>query len=299
MKNIILFTLFLTHSLLYGELFFTPQMISTHLKGYTEEELSLIKKDLDVVRSICFEGTVESNSRFYLATAGAPGARKTTILEKFIAAHPEYQKGVYVDPDPRALRFMVHTYYARSLSPLVISMSNSYEEVIKNAYEKWRGASNYITLTLLEEAYAERKSIVHGTTSTGGHISDFFANLKKNDYQVILLLCACDDSVRYDAVEYRNKTVQFYQSSPEDAIAKGLLFPQRMGIYFALADKIYIYWSDSLSSPERLAAIWQKGHLDIQDDEALQKFIDKYEADRATLNSQGKSLPAFSSIVYP
>lgn len=68
---------------LHAELFFTPEMISSHLKTYTEEEVQLLKKDLGVVRSICLEGSQNADSRFYLATAGAPGARKTTILEYF------------------------------------------------------------------------------------------------------------------------------------------------------------------------------------------------------------------------
>ncbi|MFN0065571.1 MAG: hypothetical protein ACKVOH_04975, partial [Chlamydiales bacterium] len=123
---------------LHAELFFTPEMISTHLQSYTEKEIRLLAKDLDVVRSICLADSANTETPFYLATAGAPGSRKTTILEKFIAAHPAYQGGVYLDPDPRTLRFMAHTYYAQSLTPFVISQTGDYNQVIKNAYDKWR-----------------------------------------------------------------------------------------------------------------------------------------------------------------
>jgi len=99
---------------LQAELFFTPEMIAKHLETYTDDEVQLLKKDLAVVRSVCLDDTHNTDNRFYLATAGGPGARKTTILEKFLADHPEYQDGVYLDPDPRTLRFMVHTYYAQS-----------------------------------------------------------------------------------------------------------------------------------------------------------------------------------------
>ncbi len=282
---------------LQGELFFTPQMISSHLKGYSEEEVQLLNKDLKVVRSVCLEDTRNSETPFYLATAGGPGARKTTILEKFVSTHPEYQDGVYLDPDPRTLKFMVHTYYARSLSPLVISTTNSYDQVIKNAYEKWRSGSNYIVLSLLEEAFTAGRSIIYGTTSTGAHTPDFFARLKQNNYQIVLLLCSCSDEVRYEAVDYRNRVVRFYQSSPEDAVAKGTLFPQRMESYFAFADKIYLYWTDSLFAPERLAGVWQDGKLEILDNSAMQSFLDKYEADRTALKKTGISIPAFDSIL--
>lgn len=297
MKSLICILACLICISIHAELFFTPEMISLHLREYSDEDLSLLEKDLKVVRSVCFEGTCKCKKRFYLATGGGPGARKTTILEKFVSTHPEYRRGVYLDPDTRTLKFMVHTYYARSLTPLVIATTGSYDQVIKNAYEKWRAGSNYIVLTLLEEAFAGGRGIIYGTTSTGAHVPDFFTKLKENDYQIVLLLCSCPDNMRYQAVDYRNNVVRFYQSSPEDAVAKGTLFSERMGTYFAHADQIYFYWSDNLLAPERLAAIWSHGKLEILDSDAMQCFIDKYEADRAKLNAIGKSLPAFDTFL--
>lgn len=281
---------------LQAGLFITPQMISKYLETYTEKEIQLIEKDLAVVRSICFDDTRNPDTRFYLATAGGPGARKTTILEKFLAAHPEYQEGVYLDPDIRTLKFMVHTYYAQSLSPLVISQAKDYNEVVKNAYDKWRDGSNYIVLTLFEEAVAAGRSIIYGMTSTGAHIPNFLEKLKKNNYQIVLLLCSCPDDLRYEAIEYRNNVVRFYQSSPEDAVAKGKFFPQRMGAYFAHADVMYFYWSDDLVSPEKLAAVWRNGKLEVHDAQAMQCFKDKYEADRAALAAEGQMIPSFNSF---
>lgn len=280
---------------LHAELFFTPEMISTHLKPYTEKEVQLLEKDLNVVRSICLDNSENTEIPFYLATAGAPGSRKTTILEKFISDHPAYQGGVYLDPDPRTLRFMAHTYYAQSLTPFVISQTGDYNQVIKNAYDKWRAGSNYIVLSLFEEAVAAGRSVIYGTTSTGAHIPNFFAKLKENGYQIVLLLCSCPDNLRYEAVDYRNQVIRFYQSSPEDAVSKGKFFPQRMGAYFAYADLMYFYWSDDLFSPERLAAVWQNGRMEIHDDEAMQRFVDKYESDRAALAAEGQMIPAFES----
>lgn len=295
MKFPILILACLVQVSLQAELFFTPQMISKHLETYTEQEVQLLEKDLAVVRSICLDGTQNTDSRFYLATAGGPGARKTTILEKFVAAHPEYQNAVYLDPDPRTLKFMAHTYYAQSLNPLVISQTQDYNQVIKNAYDKWRYGSNYIVLSLFEESVAAGRNIIYGTTSTGAHIPDFFAKLKQNEFQIVLLLCSCPDHLRQEAVTYRNEVVRFYQSSPEDAVAKGKFFPQRMGVYFAYADLMYFYWSDDLFSQERLAAVWRNGNLEVHDAEAMQRFTEKYEADRAALAAEGQVIPAFES----
>jgi len=282
---------------LQAELFFSPQMISSYLKEYSEEEIQLLSKDLDVVRSVCLDGKKATETRFYLATAGGPGARKTTILEKFVSMHPEYQGGVYLDPDPRTLRFMVHTYYARSLSPLTISTINNYDQVIKTAYEKWRAGSNYIVYSLLEESFTAGHSIIYGTTSTASHISNLFAKLKENNYEIVLLLCSCSDDVRYEAVDYRNRVVRFYQSSPGDAVEKGTLFPQRMSSYFAYADQLYFYWSDGLFTPERLAGVWRNGKMDVYDNEAMQQFVGKYEKDRKDLKEKGIVIPSFDSYL--
>ena len=293
--SIITFVCFITS--LQSALFFTPQMIAKHLETYTEKEIQLINKDLAVVRSVCFGDAQATKNRFYLATAGGPGSRKTTILEKFVADHPEYQTGVYLDPDPRTLRFMAHTYYAQSLNSLAISQTTDYDQVIKNGYNKWRAGSNYIVLNLFEEAIEAGHSVIYGTTSTGAHIPDFLSALKENGYQIVLLLCSCSDNLRKEAIQYRNQVVRFYQSSPEDAVTKGKLFAQRMGAYFAQADILYFYWSDELFSSETVAAIWQNGKLHIHDPQAMEKFIEKYEADRVLLATEGCDVPSFESFL--
>src|SRR5262249_19550224 len=114
MKKLFSLLVFST-SALCANIFFTPEMIQTHLKEYTPEERELIEQDLKAIREICVAHVPASTKPTYLSTAGAPGARKTTILERFVKAHPELGPNVYVDPDQRALKFMANTYYARSL----------------------------------------------------------------------------------------------------------------------------------------------------------------------------------------
>lgn len=295
-KRLILIGLSLT-SLACAEMFFSPDAIQTHLKGYTEEEKLAIEKDLDVVRSICLPQVEPITHRkpLYIATAGAPGSRKTTILERLLTQNPSAI--AYVDPDARALKFMVHTYYSQSLSPLAISEYEDYSLATKAAYEKWRGGSNYIALTLLEEAFAERRDIAHGTTATGEHIPSFLARVKDSGYEITLLLCSCEDSFRYDAIQYRNQQQKFYQSTPEDAVTKGKFFPQRMSAYFTYADTLYLFWSDDLSSQERIAAILTKGTLEIKDQEAFDRFVAKFESDRTALQAEGKNIPSWSELL--
>jgi hypothetical protein len=279
-------------------LFFSPQMIESHLSGYSETEKAAIGKDLEVVRSICFAGAQQSRGRpLYLATAGAPGSRKTTILERFLQSDPSLAGLVYVDSDQRALKFMAHTYYNQSLSASVLGNSLSYAGAVKNAYEKWRGASNYIALTLLEEAFLEKRSIAHGITSTGAHTPKFLEKVKAAGYEVTYLLCSCEDAFRQNAIQYRNEEQKFYQSSPEDAISKGKLFPQRMAAYFTYADTIYFFWSDNLATPERLAGVLKNGKLKVLDVQALDLFFRKFEKDRESLNREGHQIPSWDELL--
>ncbi len=304
-KKILAFALLLLSAIpafasLEGDyLYFSPQMRGSHLTSYNQEEIGAIEKDLAVVRSVCFSEAKLGNSSqkpVYIATAGGPGARKSTILERFLSQNPHYSTVVYLDPDPRSLKYMVHTYYSRSLCPLAVSGNPDYSISQKNAYEKWRGGSNYITLTLMEEAFANKRDIAHGTTSTGEHVSSFFSKLKEADYEVVLLICSCEDSFRYNAIKYRNAEQRFYQSTPEDAVAKGKMFPRRMPAYFTYADVIYLYWSDDLSTEEKCAAVFSDGKLKIFDEMAYGKFVQKYEADRANFLTEGVQLPSWKEV---
>lgn len=280
-----------------GPLFFSTQMIETHLSGYDKEEKTAIMKDLAIVRDVCFSGKHENPERpFYLATAGAPGARKSTILERFLITHPEYAEGVYTDPDQRALKFMVHTYYTRSLNALANASHEKYQMVQKAAYEKWRGASNYIALIVLEEAFQGRFNVIHGSTSTGGHIPLFFEKLKKAGYSLNLILCSCEDSLRAETVNYRCEEQKIYQSTPEDALSKGKFFAQKMEHYFQWADSLYLFWSDALLTPERLAATYINKTLTIHDQEAYSNFVSKYERDRQAFHLEGIEIPSWKEL---
>lgn len=281
-----------------NSLFFTTEMMQSHLNSYHEDEKQAIAKDLDVVRSVCFPALKENPNdvQFYLATAGAPGARKSTILERFLATHPEFSNGVYLDPDQRGLKFMVHTYHQRSLNALICAEHQQYAEVEKNAYEKWRGASNYITIKLMEETFQKHLNVIHGATSTGTHIPFFFERLHAANYKIILLLCSCEDQFRTEALSYRINQQRYYQSTPKDFIEKGLLFSQKLKDYFTHADELYLFWSDHLFTPERLAAVYTSRGTTIYDGDAYEKFIQKYEKDRENLKQKGIEIPSWQQL---
>jgi hypothetical protein len=277
--------------------FFSKRMRETHIQSYTDEEQATIAQDLAVVRGVCFSNQKTHAKPIYLATAGGPGARKTTILERALASNSDFANCVYLDPDQRGLKFMLNTYVSRSLANIRLAEFEHYTDAQKAAYEKWRGASNWIALTLLEEAFAQKKDIAYGTTSTGGHMAEFFPKVKQAGYEIVLLLCYAPDDVRQKAVEYRNEEQKFFQSTPQDVISKGKAFPERMPVYFAHADTLYLYWSDDYSSPERVGAVLKDGVLQILDSTAYKSFVKKYEKDRETLSKEGKSIPSWAQLL--
>ena len=279
--------------------FFSPEAVQSHLRDYNALEKRAVEQDLAIVRAACERGGKEDSfsSPVYLATAGAPGARKSTILERFLESHGEFANLPYYDPDQRGLKFMVHTYYAQSLSAANITKYNDYMYARKAAYTKWRGASNYIALTLLEEAFSQKRSVAHGTTSTGAHIPCFLQKVKNAGYEVVLLLCSCEDALKKQAIEYRNQVQKFYQSTPEDSLKKAKLFPERMSAYFSYADTLHLFWSDDLETQERLAAIFSNGKIEVVDEGALEKFQQKFEKDRNRLEKEGKKIPSWSNLL--
>lgn len=279
--------------------FFSEQALCSRLNNYNETEKLAINKDLEIIRNICLPKStseLDQQKPIYLATAGAPGARKTTILEKFLKNSQLETSFVYLDPDQRALKWMAHTY-GQSLSAFFTSQYPDYNLAVKAAYNKWREASTYIALTLLEEALTQKSNIAFGTTSTADYVPNFFLKLKDHGYDIVLLLCSCEDKFREEAINYRNEVQKFYQSSPEDALSKGKFFPQRMPSYFSFADTLYLFWSDDLNHSERLAGILKKGELEVIDCDALNRFIQKFEMDRALLQNENQNIPSWDELV--
>ncbi len=227
---------------------FERVFIENFLNGYSHEEKETIKKDLKIVEAITFD-TAKPNGELekpvYLATAGGPGASKTTTLEAFLKEH-KLDSYVYADPDQVSLKNMNFTY-RKSLTNFDFAVASSNYAALKHAYDKWRGASNYICHEVLQAAFGQRYSLAHGTTSTSPHILSLYQRIKALDYRIVLLLCYSQDETRKQAISRREREQAFVQADPNDVISKGKDFPKRFDIYFSFADEIYFYWNDELT----------------------------------------------------
>lgn len=280
-----------------AEAFINETYVQSFLKGYAAEEVTRIDIDLKNIRALCFREVtpLTFGKRTYIATAGGPGASKSTILEHWLEENKNF---AYLDPDQRALKYMIHTYLQefsnRNISHLKVHTRSDWENLLERAYTKWRGASNYIATTLLNEAFSHGDNIAHGTTSTSEQVEGLYQKLTGNGYKIILLLCYASDEHRVNAVMHRAKNQNFVQTSAEDTIQKGKLFPERFPIYFKYADEMQLYWTDpSNLEHSTLAATLRAGKgMVIHDENAMKKFTAQYN-----LDSQGKEWKALESYI--
>lgn len=278
----------------------TLSYVNSRLEGYTPEEHSLIRRDLAIIRDLCFfdaKPVTGEKSPVYYGSAGAPGSCKTTILETFLQDKENF---VYADPDQRALRYMVFTYLL-GLNNYNYSLASSSSVLRIEQYAKWRGASNYICSVILNEAFKGRHNIAHGTTATSPQVEGFYQRLKEAGYEIVLNVCLATDNTRAGAIKHRDEIQAFYQSTSEDALKKGYMFFDRMPVYFKYANELYFYWSDEgqFSNPDGkpkkstvFAKFTKKDGLVVSNESLMAKFKDQYNQRRKAETS----LPAFEKL---
>ena len=220
------------------------EIVANFLLPYSPVEQEAIAKDYKNIHEFCFSQAKDKQQRLvYVAIAGGPGSSKSTILESYLHDHPGF---VYVDPDQRVLKFMINTYL-QEMNVYAISRNSDYNDLLKRAYGKWRNASNYIANSILNDAYAERLAIAHGTTSTNKNMPLFYEKLKKQGYKIILLLCGSTDENRLQEINNRETKQCFVQAASEDVKKKERLFFENFPVYFKFADEIQLYWTDRFS----------------------------------------------------
>ena len=263
----------------------------------------LVEKDRSVVYEICFRniGPVQGQKPVYVATAGAPLAGKSTILEQEITKNPDhYGNLVKVDPDRWGMLFMINTYHGYLMSASTVADADKFETAQRRAYDVARPGSNILTLEILNKAVEGRYDIAHGTTMTGNHINTLLSGLKDHGYEIDLFLCGASDEMRAEAQKYRATVQGYYQATAEEIISKGKVFPQRMVDYFKFADNLAVFWRNGVTENAIKAATYTNGRKTIVNQEAYTCFVEKYETDCHALADpeDGKpiTLPGFVNI---
>lgn len=260
------------------------QFLQDQIKDYSANEVRLIDDDLSNIRNLTFRGlSSPAGEKIYVATAGAPGASKSTVLETYIKGKSDF---AYVDPDQRSLKLMINTYL-QDFTPLKIAEASSMKPLLQGAYDKWRGGSIYIASTLLNEALGKGYNVAHGTTSTGAHMGQLYEKLKAKGYKIVLLLCNSTDTNRVAALKHRVEDQCMCQVDPDDIVNKGKVFPDRFADYFKYGDEIQLYWIDNFAKGPVLAATLERGKkMQILNQTALQQLTAEYDRSRKEKNLQ-------------
>jgi hypothetical protein len=280
-------------SLSYGNLI-PASLINDHFKDYSCAEKTLINEDLENIDRLTFRGLTASKTPFYLGTAGGPGALKSTTIETLIHEDPAFKNAAYIDPDPQSLRLMVNTYLTRSLSLYAISKADSFAKAQIDAYNYWRGGSNYIALTLLNKAFKGNFNIAHGTTATPPVMESIYKTLKAKNYTIHLVLCYAASDTRMQSIEHRSKTQANYQVTPEDAVQKGKWFPERFPIYFKYADTLRLYWTYDFSVGSKEVARIDGNEVTISNKDGYEAFVSQYKKERA---DAGNTWPTWEELL--
>lgn len=293
MKFYAIFLSLLVSSLSFGALV-PMSVVDGNLIHYSKEEIALIKEDLANINALVFRSKTPSKQPIYLATAGGPGACKSTILETILHEDPTVANMAYIDPDPQSLRLMMNTYLTKGLSFYAIREGGSFPKVQVDAYTYWRAGSNYIAQTLLNRAVAGRFNIAHGTTSTSPVVGKLYEVLKENGYTLHFVLCYAKDETRQKAFEHRMETQANYQATPEDAVQKGRLFPERFPLYFKFGDSLRLYWTCDFSKGSKEVARIEGGVLTVKDKKGYRRFVAHYESARSRSE---KDLPSWADLL--
>ena len=274
-----------------ADTFIPSDFTKSLVKEYSKEEMEKVEEDYARLRDFIFKKVV--SKKHYVATAGGPGASKSTILETFL--QDQKLNYAYIDPDQRGLRYMMSTYLS-DMNLYTLSQHSSFAATLEKSYTKWRGASNYIANRLLNEAVDKGYAIAHGTTSTAKVMDKFYETLKKKGYEITLLLCASTDENRFNAIDQRAKVQGFVQSTREDVIKKGEGFFETMPLYFKWADQLYVYWVDDFQKGFVLSATYtQKEGLKIVDEKGFTAFKNAYNTYRHAHSD--KKLPQFNDLM--
>jgi hypothetical protein len=251
-------------------------------KAYSEEELNRLKKDINTIFQNILATDPLKNSKEgpeIVVTAGAPGAGKTVAMrQRWEKAASDGIRYAYVCPDDVCLKGMGLTYQEE------ISGGKGTKEEWQAAYNRWRPGSNAAAHFILAELIRKKYDIYFGTTSSGAATPTFLKFLKDQGYKITVMHMTMSDQKRWESVLERDGT--FVQTTEEDVVQKGELFPQRIEDSFLKhADKIEFYYREGVKEDATLAARWIRnsspspvGKLKIVDPLAYGKIKEIHDA---------------------
>lgn len=103
-----------------------------------------------------------------------------------------------------------------------------------------------MSLKWLNDCVVRRLNIKHGTTLSGKPSRNLLKGLKAQGYRTRILVCLASEETIMNCLTYRLQHQAYYQSTPEDEMAKIGMFYDRLPMYFQEGDIVEIYYKPSL-----------------------------------------------------
>ncbi|MGH2611711.1 MAG: zeta toxin family protein, partial [Rhabdochlamydiaceae bacterium] len=146
---------------------------------YTPEEFKLLMEDIqDIWNRIIASNPAQGTKA--VITAGAPGVGKTTIVRGLWEQQKNSkERYAYICPDDICLKEMTRTYGA-------MVQANGSPEGLRQAYEKWRGGSNFAHHLITAHLIRGHYNFYFGTTASSDKTGLFLDFLKKNGYSITI-----------------------------------------------------------------------------------------------------------------
>ena len=228
--------------------------------------------------------TKNTDKRFTI-TSGGPGSGKTTLIRKMQEKGGALENAAHVDADELLNQFKPYKNLSTQLGNTDVGRAV--------AYTYWRSASIYMMNTILNKLADDGYDIVLGTTGTSPAVKFVYQAAKKLGYKTDLVIVHAHEETRLDGVAKRFETERRF--TPEiDVKEKGnRMFPEVVGLHFATADTIRVFWRGQAGDPV-LAAETDKGRVVTRDAAALKEFTSELQSRKADFNWQ-QAVTAYES----
>lgn len=260
---------------------YSPETIQIAL-DIAEEEMKRIK------------ALPKTDASIYFASAGGPGAGKSTALLKEVvktfqdAYYKEHEQELAFGITPedwtepslsKALGQIFSKIPAAFISPDrhgILSLAKHFrkEPTSDEAfYSEHRWLSNFISNFLTNVAFNKEVNIVHDTTMSSERAVKNLDGMGKNVTKIILMQGAPFET-REEAADKRNKI--FYQSYKANVSEQDQAFNKLIGTIVEKSDIVLVGWRDAADAEAQIVAKISHGEVLILDKKGFDAYCDNY-----------------------
>ncbi len=257
--------------------------------GAVEDGFGYSPKDIETVLRIGIsekhdiEGLKGFLKPLYIASAGGPGAGKSTALFQYVSSlfNVDVPKEAWHESSLSEAMSKIFTEVPAALvSPdrrgiLSLALKNRDEPTSDRAfYLKWRWASNFLSNVALNVAFQNRRNIVHDTTLSGRTALDNLKALKNSGYCLAVFMQGAPLRTREEAADKRNET--FFQSLKGNVTDQDTAFAEKISQIVPLTDLAVIGWRNAANEEAKQVAKIANGTLLVLDEEGFERYCSAY-----------------------